>query len=168
MQRPKVFVGSQDGAVTVASGTEHGHPSRWLAERPPSNLVGAQSRIGEWSEPAIFYARHSQTCPPPSPAAASAAAQLDFASMLRPVDHFSGHSFLHCSINSFRCLGFLLWFVLGPRGLRKAPGSPGKAHGGLGSDSPGPGSQKPKNQCFLQDAVERPRFRGGGLLPPDL
>ncbi len=36
---------------------------------------------------------------------------------------------LHCSVNSFRFLGFLLWFVLGPGGLREAPGGPGKAHG---------------------------------------
>ena len=37
--------------------------------------------------------------------------------------------FPHCSVNSFRFLGFLLWFVLGPGDLREAPGGPGKAHG---------------------------------------
>ncbi len=35
----------------------------------------------------------------------------------------------YCSVNSFRFLGFLLWFVLGPGGLRETPGGPGKAHG---------------------------------------
>ncbi len=28
---------------------------------------------------------------------------------------------LHCSVNSLRFLGFLLWFVLGPGGLREGP-----------------------------------------------
>jgi hypothetical protein len=37
---------------------------------------------------------------------------------------------LHCAINSFRFLGFFLWFVLGPESLQEAPGGPGKAHGG--------------------------------------
>jgi hypothetical protein len=40
----------------------------------------------------------------------------------------SGHELavLHCSVKSFRSLGFLLWFVLGPGGLREAeaPGLP--------------------------------------------
>ncbi len=54
---------------------------------------------------------------------------------------------LHCSINSFRFLDFLLWFVLGPGGLREAPGGPGKAQGGLWGASrtlPGPGSKNLK------------------------
>ncbi len=57
---------------------------------------------------------------------------------------------LHCSNNYFRFLGFLLWFGLGPGGLREAPGNPGKAHGGLWGSlglrtSPGPRqkTQKP-------------------------
>ncbi len=45
---------------------------------------------------------------------------------------------LHCLINSFRFLCFLLWFVLGPGGLREAPEGPGNAHGGLWGASPGP------------------------------
>ncbi len=36
---------------------------------------------------------------------------------------------LHCSVIFFRFLGFLLWFVLSPGGLREAPGGPGEAHG---------------------------------------
>ncbi len=65
---------------------------------------------------------------------------------------------LHCSINSFRFLRFLLWFVLGPEGLREAPG---KAHGGLCWASPGapgaPGArvQKPKNPYCLQGPLKR-------------
>ncbi len=35
---------------------------------------------------------------------------------------------LHCSVISFRFLGFLLWLALGPGGLREAPGVPGNAH----------------------------------------
>ncbi len=31
--------------------------------------------------------------------------------------------YLHCSVNSFRFLCFLLWFFLGPGGLRKATGA---------------------------------------------
>ncbi len=31
----------------------------------------------------------------------------------------SGSRILHCSVNSFRFLGFLLWFVSGPGGLRE-------------------------------------------------
>ncbi len=52
---------------------------------------------------------------------------------------------LRCLINSFRFLDFLLWFVLGPGGLREAPGVPGNAHGGCWGSSrglpelPGPG-----------------------------
>ncbi len=50
----------------------------------------------------------------------------------------SGHPSLHC----FRLLSFLLWFVLGPGGLRKAPGGPGKANGRpWGPPGPGPGQK---------------------------
>jgi hypothetical protein len=38
------------------------------------------------------------------------------------------HAVPHCLINSFRFLGFLLWFVLRPGALREALGGPGKAH----------------------------------------
>ncbi len=45
---------------------------------------------------------------------------------------------LNCLINFFRFLGFLLWFVLGPGGLREAPGSPGRPTEGSGGPSGGP------------------------------
>ncbi len=45
---------------------------------------------------------------------------------------------VHCSIIFSRFLGFLLWFVLGPGGLRKDPAGPGKAHGELWGASRGP------------------------------
>ncbi len=61
---------------------------------------------------------------------------------------------LHCAVNYFRFLGFLLWFVLGPGSLREAPGGPGKAHGWPSGPSrglperPGPGSKNLKtNMC---------------------
>ncbi len=44
------------------------------------------------------------------------------------INHYR-QSHLLCSVNSFRFLGFLIGFVLGPGGLREAPGGPGKAHG---------------------------------------
>ena len=44
---------------------------------------------------------------------------------------------LYCSNQFLLFLGFLLWFVLGPGGLREAPGGPGKAHGGLWGASRG-------------------------------
>ncbi len=62
---------------------------------------------------------------------------------------------LHCLINSFRFLGFLLWFVLGPGGSREAPGGPGKPHGypreihQKPPEAPGPGSKKHKNPYFF-------------------
>ncbi len=52
---------------------------------------------------------------------------------------------LDCLITSFRLLGFLLWFVLGPRGLREAPRDPGNAHGGLWGASRGPSGPGAKN-----------------------
>jgi hypothetical protein len=71
---------------------------------------------------------------------------------------FSGLDFAtsHCLVNSFRFLDFLLWFVLGPGGLRLAPRGPGKAHGWLWGaprgppELPGPGSQNLKNLYFCR------------------
>jgi hypothetical protein len=57
----------------------------------------------------------------------------------------------HCSSNSFRFLGFLHWFVLGPGGLWQAPGGPGKAHGELWGGlltTRGPGQKNPKTNSF--------------------
>ncbi len=85
---------------------------------------------------------------------------------------------LHRSVNSSRFLGFLLWFVLGPGGLREAPGGPGKAHGWLWGasrgppDTPGPGSKNLKTHTFcrarlsgrvtpLETCVGRPMGRDG-------
>ncbi len=45
---------------------------------------------------------------------------------------------LHCLINCFSFRGFSLCFVLGPGGLREAPGGPGKAHRGLWGACRGP------------------------------
>ena len=47
---------------------------------------------------------------------------------------------LHCSINSFRFLAFLLWFVLGPGGLRRPTEGSGGASWGS-PDPPGPGKK---------------------------
>ncbi len=69
---------------------------------------------------------------------------------------------LLCSVNSLRFLSFLLWFVLGPGGLREASEGPGKAHGELRGASRGPPGlprarfKKPKNLYFLQGPTERP------------
>jgi hypothetical protein len=71
---------------------------------------------------------------------------------------------LHRSINYFRFLICLLRFVLGPGGLREAPGGPGKAHGELwgaprGSpDPPGPGSTKHKNPYFCRARLSGPVY----------
>ncbi len=46
------------------------------------------------------------------------------------------YPFLHCLIDAFRFLGFLLWFVLGPEGLRGASLGP--------PDPSGPGSKNIK------------------------
>ncbi len=62
---------------------------------------------------------------------------------------------LHCSMNSFRFLCCLLWFVLGAGSHREAPGSPGNAHG-----PPRARVRKPKNPYLLQGSFKRPRFCG--------
>ncbi len=64
----------------------------------------------------------------------------------------SGSLALNCSINSFRFLSFLLWFVLGPGGFREAPGGPGKAHGGL-RDPPGPGPKNIETNTFCRSPL---------------
>jgi hypothetical protein len=58
----------------------------------------------------------------------------------RPYKLIPSRRDLHRSVNSFRFLCFLLWFVLGPGGPREAPGGPGKAHGWL-LWAPGPGQK---------------------------
>ncbi len=50
---------------------------------------------------------------------------------------------LHCLIDAFRFLGFLLWF-------REAPGGPGKAHGG------GARVRKPKAHTFRRALLNGP------------
>ncbi len=70
--------------------------------------------------------------------------------------------------NSFRFLGFLLWFALGP-----APGRPTEGSGGGLPGAPGPPRARvnKKTQCFLQSAFERQsstiarRFSDLGALP---
>ncbi len=57
----------------------------------------------------------------------------------------------------------MLLFVLGPGGLREAPGGPGKGHGWFSGPSRGPRSprdpvKKPKNPYLLQGPTERPRL----------
>ncbi len=65
--------------------------------------------------------------------------------------------------NTFRFLGFLVWFVVDPRGLREGSGGPRKAHGGPWRDFPGalgdPGARakKAKNQYFLRGPFKRPK-----------
>ncbi len=71
----------------------------------------------------------------------------------RSVSGGSG-ALLHCSVDSFRFLGFLLCCVLGPGGFREAPGGPGKAHGWpwrasrVPPDPLGPGSKNLKTYTF--------------------
>ncbi len=66
---------------------------------------------------------------------------------------------LHRLVNSFRFLGFLLWFVLGPGGLREAPGrptdSPRIAQGPLpgAPGPPGPGSKNLKTNTLCRALV---------------
>jgi hypothetical protein len=58
-------------------------------------------------------------------------------------------------------MGLLLWFVLGPGGLREAPGAPGegprRALGGL-PEPPGARVKKPKNPYFLHCPIEWSSF----------
>ncbi len=58
--------------------------------------------------------------------------------------HFKHIYFLHCSVNSFRFLDFLLWFVLGPGRPPEAPGRPTDGSGGppgVPRTPPGPGQK---------------------------
>ena len=76
--------------------------------------------------------------------------------------------YLLCSVNAFRFLGLLLWFVLGPGGLREAPGGPRKAHGWLWELPtgpglpPGPGQHKFKTYTFCKG-----RLSGRGIVESD-
>ncbi len=73
-------------------------------------------------------------------------------------------------INAFRFLGFLLWFVVGPRGLRERPGGPGKTHGEPWRTSRGPPepprrkSKKP-NFCRARASGDPPRPRRWSFRP---
>ncbi len=67
----------------------------------------------------------------------------------------------------------LLWLVLGPGGLRKAPGGPGKAHVGLwgASEFPqGPGQTNKKTHTFCEALSSGPGMgtilKGGGGVKP--
>ncbi len=57
-----------------------------------------------------------------------------------------GGAHLHRSVNSLRFLSLLLWFVLGPGGLREAPGRPTDGSGGppRGPRTPPAGSRNLK------------------------
>ncbi len=69
---------------------------------------------------------------------------------------------LDCLINSFRFLGFLLWFVVGPGCLQEGPGGPGKVHGGPSGTSrrpqghPGPGSKNLKTHACCRALLSGP------------
>ncbi len=73
---------------------------------------------------------------------------------------------LHSLINLLRFVGFLIWFVLGPGGLRKTPRGLGKAHVGLWGPPGGPrtphrarDNTNKKNPQFSEGASERPSWR---------
>ncbi len=77
---------------------------------------------------------------------------------------------LHCSINSFRFLCFLIWFVLGPGGLwgplrpREGPRRGLGGPPGCLRTPPGPGQKTFKNLYLLQGPIKR-QTRCSGTLP---
>jgi hypothetical protein len=90
-----------------------------------------------------------------------AAEQADGNQFSRPFRPLRGRHRLHCSVNSFRFLSFLLWFVLGPWGPPGGPRGPREGPRIAQGDLPGaPGAprarvKKPGNLYFLQGPTSR-------------